>query len=125
MAREGIYLRDLTALVAAKFAHPGPKNLGANQGADAAHHMDGAGAGKIVEAHLGQPAAAPNPVRLNGVDQCRDHSRIDAVGQEFRSFRHSTGYDGSCSGTEHQVKHKVRPVKRCIAGKDIKARFAD
>lgn len=47
------------------------------------------------------------------------------VGQEFRLFRHSTGYDGSCSGTEHQVKHKVRPVKRCIAGKDIKARFAD
>ena len=121
MAGEGIYLRDLTALVAAKLAHPGPKNLGANQGADAAHHMDGAGAGKIVEAHLGQPAAAPNPVRLNGVDQCRDHSRIDTVGQEFRSFRHGTGYDGSCSGTEHQVKHKVRPVKRRIAGKDINA----
>ena len=90
-------------------------------GADVDHDT----ARKVHYADLGEEAAAPNPVRLNGVDQCRDHSRIDAVGQEFRSFRHSTGYDGSCSGTEHQVKHKVRPVKRCIAGKDIKARFAD
>ena len=48
-------------------------------------HMVG---GKVVEAQTGQPAAAPDPVGLNGVDQGRDHCGIDAVGKELGPLRH-------------------------------------
>ena len=53
-------------------ANAGPQNLGADQSAQAAHHMHRGGAGEIVEAQLRQPAAAPDPVAGNGVDNQRD-----------------------------------------------------
>ena len=35
--------------------------------------VDGTGAGKIMKAYLGEPAAAPDPVCLNGINQGGDH----------------------------------------------------
>ena len=49
-------------------ANAGPQDLAPMQSAQAAHHVHRGGTGEIVEAQLRKPAAAPNPVAGNGVD---------------------------------------------------------
>ena len=51
------------------FADAGTQQVCADAGAYAAYHVYGGRTGKIVEPHLGQPAAAPDPVSGNGVDE--------------------------------------------------------
>ncbi len=125
MPREGVYFCDFAGLILFKLAHAGAQDPGADKSGDAAHHMNGAGTGKIVEAHLREPAAAPDPVRFDGIDQCGDDSGVDTVGQKFCPFCHGAGYDGCGGGTEDQVKDEIGPVKICITGKDIKSRLSD
>ena len=86
--------------------------------------MDGAGAGKVVEAQTGQPAAAPDPVGLNGVDHRGYDGGVDTVGYKSGALSHGPGHDGGGCGAEHQVEHKIGPVKTLIGCKDIKARFS-
>ena len=114
-----------TVLLLAELADTGAKDLGAHQSGDAAHHVNGAGAGKIVEAQLSQPAAAPDPVRLDGIDQGRDDAGVDAVTQEFGTLCHSAGDDGRRSGAEDQIEYEVGPVEAPIGCEDIKAGLAD
>ena len=59
-----------------------------------------------MEAQLRQPAAAPDPVAGNGVDQRGDHQRIDAVGDKLGALSHSAGHDGGGGGTEHRLENK-------------------
>ena len=61
--------------VLAVLADAGPKDLGADQRADAADHVHGSGTGEVVEAQLSQPAAAPDPVAGDGVDEQRRWQR--------------------------------------------------
>ena len=87
--------------------------------------MDGAGAREIVETDLRQPAAAPDPVGFNGIDQRGDDTGIDTVGKELGAFCHGAGNDGGGGGTEHQVEHKAGEIKAFIGGKQVKAGLAD
>ena len=68
--------------------------------------MYGSGTCEIMEAHFGQPAAAPNPVTADGIYQSADQNAINAVNQEVGTFCHSTGNDGSCGSAEHGLENE-------------------
>ena len=125
MAREGVHFGNFAGGILCKLADTGSEQFGADQGGDAANHVDGAGAGEIVEAELSEPAAAPDPVGFNGINQCGNHTGIDAVGQEFSALCHGTGDDGGCGGTEHQIKYKAGKIEFVIGGEQIKAGLAN
>ena len=57
-----------------------------------------------MESPLRQPAAAPDPVGLDGVDKQGDHSGINAVGGKLGALGHGAGDDGGGGGAEHQVE---------------------
>ena len=61
----------------------GTQHPGAQAGGEAAHEVDCGGTGEIVEAQLAQPAAAPDPVARDGVDDQADGCRVNAVGAEL------------------------------------------
>ena len=64
-----------------------------------------------MEAQLSQPAAAPDPVTGDRINNCRNNHGIDAVRGELGSLCHCTGNDG-CSGcTEYGLKDQRRIVQ--------------
>ena len=69
--------------------------------------MYGAGARKIMEARLREPAASPDPVGLDGIDQSGNNRRVDTVGQKPGSLGHGTGHNSGRGGAEYQIEHKV------------------
>ena len=99
-------------------ADAGAKHCGAQQGDDAAHIVNGCGAGKIMEAHALQPAAAPHPMAADGVDHQRDHSGVNAVSFEVGALGHGAGDDGGGRCAEHGLEHDVDPQR------DIKPQVA-
>ena len=68
--------------------------------------MDGAETCVITETQLAEPATAPEPVGFYGVNEERDHCRINAVGGELCAFCHSAGNDGGGSGAENKVENE-------------------
>ena len=86
------------------FADTGPQQPGADAGTDAAYHMHRGGTGKIVKAHLGQPAAAPDPVAGNRVDDQADEDAVNAVGRKFCTFCHGPGNDGGGRRAENSLE---------------------
>ena len=68
--------------------------------------MYSSGTCEIMEAHFGQPAAAPNPVTADGIYQRTNQNAINAVNQEVGTFSHSTGNDGGCGSTEHSLENE-------------------
>ena len=78
-----------------------------------------------METDLRKPAAAPDPVCFDGVNQGGDYAGVDAVRKKFRSFCHSPGYDGCGSCAEHKIKYKIGPVETFISGEDVKTGLAD
>ena len=87
-------------------ADAGPQDLGADEGGHAAHHMHRGGTGKVMEAQLGQPAAAPDPVAGDGIDHSGNQQRIDAVGNKLGALCHSARYDGSGGGAKHRLENE-------------------
>ena len=83
------------------FADTGSQQPGSDAGAHTAYHVYRGGTGKIVEAQLGQPASAPDPVTGNGVDDQADGNTVNAVGRKFSPFCHGTGNDGGSRRTEY------------------------
>ena len=104
MAQDGPGLAVLTIL-----ADAGAQHLGTDQGADAAYHVDTGRSGEVMEAQLTEPAAAPDPVAGNGVDQKGDSGGVDAVGAELGALRHSAGDDGGGGGAEDGLENGVGP----------------
>ena len=90
-------------------ANAGPQDFGADQSAQAAHHVHRGGTGEIVEAQLRKPAAAPNPVAGNGVDDQGDGRRVDTVSGELGALRHGAGDDGGRGGAEHRLENGIGP----------------
>ena len=88
-------------------ADAGAQDGRADAGADAADHVDRSGTGKVMEAQLAQPAAAPDPVAGDGIDEGGDAERVDAVGDKFGPLRHGAGDDGGRGGTENRLEDKV------------------
>ena len=66
--------------------------------------MNGGRTGKIMEAELAQPAAAPDPVAGNGIDQRADYQAVNAVRREFCTFCHSAGNNGGGCGTKYSLE---------------------
>ena len=122
---EGVHTSNFAVLVLGELADTGSENLRTDEGGDAAHHMNGAGAGEIMEAQLRQPAAAPDPVSLDGVDQRGNHRGVDAVRKELGALSHGAGHDGGGGGAEHQVEHEAREIEILIGGEDVQAWLAD
>ena len=76
--------------------------------------MDCRRPGKIMEAQLAQPTAAPDPVAGYRVDKCGNAEGIDAVGNIFRPFGHRAGDDGSRRGAEHSLKDQIGKQRHSI-----------
>ena len=125
MSGERVYPCNLAVFIFYKFSNTGSKDFRANQSAETAHHVDGTGACEIMEAKLGEPAAAPDPVRFNRIHQCGNDAGVYTVGQELRTLCHSAGYDGRCGRTEYQVEYEIGIIKILICGKNIKAGLSD
>ena len=125
MTREGIYLNNLTVLVPLELTDTGTNHFCTYKGCDAADHVDRAGTCEIMEAQLSQPAAAPDPVCFDGVDQSGNDGGIYTVAEELGPLCHGTGYDGCRGCTEHKVEYEVRPVEILICRKDIESRLSD
>ncbi len=93
-------------------ADTGAQHPGAQHGGDAAHEMHGGGTGEIMEAQLGQPAAAPDPVTGDGVNDQADGCRIQAVSAELGALGHGAGHDGGGGGAEHRLEHHIHPHRQ-------------
>ena len=125
MSREGIDLRDFAVPVPLKLSDAGTEDGGADQRADAAHHVNAGGTREVVEAHLRQPAAAPDPMRLNGIDHSGDDRGIDAVRKKFGSLRHCARDDRGRGGAKDQIEDEAGPVEVGIVGEDIQSGLSD
>ena len=125
MTGEGIDLCDLAVGVFVELADTRAENLRADESGDTADHMNGAGTGEVMKSETAQPAAAPDPVRFNGVDQRGNYAGIYAVGKELGALCHSARNDGSSGRAEDQVKDEVGKIEICVGCKNIKSRLAD
>ena len=67
-----------------------------------------------MEAQLRQPAAAPDPVAGNGINEQRDRRRINTVGGKLGTLGHSPGNDRGGSGAEHRLKHRIGPQRNAF-----------
>ena len=106
MTGECVDLDHLAVFITLIFSETGSEHRRADQRRDTADHVDRAGTCVVMEPELTQPAAAPDPVRFDRVDEQRDNARVDTVSGEFRSFRHRAGYDGRGGGAENEVEYE-------------------
>ena len=93
----------------AVFAKTRSQDRGADEGGNSANHMNGAGACEIVESHLREPAAAPDPVSGYRIDYQADEEAVDAVRREFCTLCHGSRNDGCRSGTEYCLEDQECP----------------
>ena len=76
------------------------------QGQDAAHAVHDGAAGKIVETQLRQPAAAPGPVTLDGIDKERDYGAVNQVHREFGALRHGAAHNRGRRRAEDRLENQ-------------------
>ena len=106
----------------------GSEHPRAQTGGDAADEVDGRGTGEVMEAELRQPAAAPDPVAGDGVDDQADGGGVAAVGAELRALGHRAGDDGRGGSAEHGLEHRVDPDGQraeIVAAADERVKPAD
>ena len=109
-------------------ANAGAEHPGAEAGRDAADKVDRRGTCKVMEAELRQPAAAPDPVAGDGVDDQADRGGVAAVGAELCALGHRAGNDGGGGRAEHRLEHRVDPDRQraeVIAAADERVKPAD
>ena len=116
MTGDRVDLCYLAVLVCYVFPDTRTEKRRANERRNAANHMNGGRAGVVVKTDLAKPAAAPYPVRFDGIDKQRNKARINAVRGKLRPLRHSAGYDGRCRRAEHEVKNKNTCVRKSVCG---------
>ena len=68
--------------------------------------MHGGGTGEIMEAEFRKPAAAPDPMTGNGIDQRAQYGAEDQIGGKFRPFRHGAGDDRRRGGAEDGLENQ-------------------
>jgi len=125
MTGERIHADNLAALILGELADARANHLCANQRAQTADHVNRARTGVVMEAQLCQPAAAPNPVCLDGVNQRGNDGGIHAVGEELRALCHCAGDDGRRRRAENEVEDKVREIEIRVRGENVKTGLAD
>ena len=104
VAEDGARLAVLAVLADAR-----PQERGAEAGRHAADEVDRSRAGEVMEAELREPAAAPDPVTRDRVDDQADHRRVEHVGLEVRALGHRAGNDGGGRRAEHGLEQRVDP----------------
>ena len=103
VARDGVDGAVLVVLADARAEH-----VGADERADAADHVDSRGTGEIMEAHLAEPAAAPDPMTRDRVDDHADEDAVNAVSGELRALCHRAGDDCRRRRAEHRLENHIR-----------------
>ena len=98
--------------VLAVFADAGAQDGRAHGGGDAAHHMHRGAAGKIMEAQVRQPAAAPDPVAGDGVDDEGNEGAVYTVGLEVGALGHGAGNDSGGCGAEDGLEDHIAPHRQ-------------
>ena len=73
--------------------------------------MDCGGAGKIMEAQLGQPAPTPDPASGDRVNHQGNSGRVDTVSAELGALCHSPRDNGGRSSAEHCLEDGVGPQR--------------
>ena len=116
VAGYGVDLRDPAFLVGNVFAYARAEDGRADERRYAADHMDRAGAGVVMEAELTEPAAAPDPVGLDGIDDEAYHGGVDAVGGKFRSLGHGAGDYRRRRGAEDEVENEIAGAGKSLRG---------
>ncbi|MPM46111.1 hypothetical protein SDC9_92809 [bioreactor metagenome] len=107
MAGDGLCLPVLVIL-----AYPRSYALCTPEGSHTAYHVHCGGTGKIVKTKGAEPTAAPDPVPADRIYESTDDNRIEAVGDELRSFCHGSTDNRCCSGTEYRLENQ-----KCRGGK--------
>ena len=85
-----------------------PKHDRTDEGDHAAHRVDNRAAGEVVEAQRAEPAAAPDPVNDNGVDENGDEGAIDQVADKIGALGHRAGGNGAGRGREGELEEEHR-----------------
>ena len=81
----------------------GTEHDGRSQRGEAAHSVYNQRAGKIIEAHLVEPASAPLPVAGNRINERGDNRTVYQIGVEFKSSGNRTGNNGGRRITSYNV----------------------
>ena len=76
--------------------------------------MNCTGTGEIVEAHLADEAAAPDPVTGDRVNHKADHKTVYTVRREFCTLSHGTGNDSSRGCTEDSLENQKCPERNTV-----------
>ena len=83
--------------------HPGGDEAGGSRG-----KMDDIAAGEVRHAHLGEPAAAPQAERADGVDEGHPHRAEDHPRREVHAAEQRTGENDDGDGGEHELEEDQR-----------------
>ena len=81
-----------------------------DKGRQAADHVHHAGTGEVddtgsvTDGDIAQPAAAPDPVTVNRVNNSAQDKTVSKVRGNFHSFRDGAGDDGSGGSGEHHLE---------------------
>ena len=67
-----------------------------------------------MKAHLSEPAAAPNPMTGNRVDEQGDAQRVQAVCGELGTLCHRTGDNGCRGRTEYRLENQECKKRNAI-----------
>ena len=90
-------------------------HLRADEGSNAADHMYCCGTGKIMEAQLRQPAAAPNPVAADRINNSTDNQAVNAINKKVGTLGHSAGNNRCGRCAEHSLEDEVRRARIACA----------
>ena len=116
VSRNRVDFDHVPPLIPDILSNSGAEEDGSHQSRNPAYHVNGAGTGVVMESLPEKPAAAPNPVRLNGVDNQGDDCGVKTVSGEFCPFCHGSGNDGGSGSAEHQVEHKCGRARKASVG---------
>ena len=88
-------------------AAPQPRShsLGAGQGCSRGSHVHDSAAGKVNRAHLGHPAAAPDPVSHRSIGKEHPEAGKKQHGGEMHAFRVAARNQGDSQAGKHALEH--------------------
>ena len=98
----------LHAAVGRILAEPGTQNDDSGESRPTAYGVNHRGAGEIEKTHSTQPAATPDPVPLDGVNDGDEHETEDHERGKFDALGYTTRNDGRRRSGKHELEEKLR-----------------
>ena len=95
------------AAVGVELAGARPHDRRAGQGNEPAHRVDHPGAGIVLSAQDAQPAAAPDPVAVQGIDDRANQEAVGEVRLGLGALGYGPGHDGSGGAGKDHLEHPV------------------